>query len=143
MKKIICFIIIVLIIISGIGLAENSINEIEFWGVVVVALEETIEPHIYNGLLESNNWHEENIILLWKQNATRNSIINSLVWLKDNADENDIVLFSFDGHGSYIDQKYGIYAYEGGEISIEELNNLLAVIKPKELKLSSELTGYM
>jgi len=122
MNKIFYLTIIALIIINGVSLAERSINETEYWGVVVVALGETLEPHIYNGLLESNIWHKDNIILLWKQNATREGIIESLGWLKDNVDENDIVLFSFDGHGSYIDQKYGIYAYEGGEITVEELD---------------------
>ena len=101
MKSIICIITIGLIISSGISIADKSINETEYWGVVVVALDQSMEPYIYNALLQKQNWKKENIMLLWKNNATSEKILNSIDWLINNSDEDDFVLFSVDAHGTY------------------------------------------
>ena len=138
MKKIICFIIICLIIISGIGLAEQSINETEYWGVVIVAGEQSMEPYIYNSLIQKQNWKYDNLRLLWKDNATTEEIFNSLDWLITNSDENDFVLFSVDAHGTYSNGNFGIWPYDGdkyGLITVEEMDNKFDEISARGLCL--------
>ena len=134
-----------IVVISGLGVAEakhmNSLsyfektatNETEYWGVTVIALEETLAPHIYNGLTTAANWKEDHIRVLWKEHATREAIIESINWLSENVDDNDIALFSFDGHGSYIHGNYGIYPYSGGDITIEDLAFLIDQISASGL----------
>ena len=110
-------------------------EDIEYWGVIAVALDETLAPHIYNGLSIAENWDENHIRVLWKENATREAIIESINWLSENVDENDIALFSFDGHGSYINKKYGIFPWDGGDITIEELDYIIDQISALGLVL--------
>jgi hypothetical protein len=138
MKKIICYTIIGLIIISGIGLAEQSINETEYWGVVIVAGEQSMEPYIYNSLIQKQNWKDDHLRLLWKENATTEEIFNSLDWLITNSDENDFVLFSVDAHGTYSNGNFGIWPYDGNEyglITVEEMDNKFDEISAKGLCL--------
>jgi hypothetical protein len=137
-EKLICFIIIGLIIISGIGLAEQSINETEYWGVVIVAGEQSMEPYIYNSLIQKQNWKDDHLRLLWKENATTEEIFNSLDWLITNSDENDFVLFSVDAHGTYSNGNFGIWPYDGNEyglITVEEMDNKFDEISAKGLCL--------
>jgi len=125
MKQIICIISIIgLIISSGISIADKSINETEYWGVVVVALDQSMEPYIYNSLLQKPNWNKDNIILLWKNNATSEKILDSIDWLIENSDENDFVLFSVDAHGTYSNGDFGIWPYDGHENGILTVNIL-------------------
>ena len=110
-------------------------NEVEYWGVVVTALPESLGPYVYDGLISSEIWHQDNLCVLYKQNATREKIIDGLNWLATIADENDIVLFSFDGHGSCIGGVYGIWAWDDSAISVEELNGFLDEISYGEMVL--------
>ena len=124
--------------ISNIGLAEKSINETEYWGVFVTSLEESMEPYIYNSLIQKQNWKNDHIKLLWKENATTEEIFNSLDWLIENSDENDYVLFSVDAHGVYSNGDFGIWPSDGheqGMIAVEELDNKLDEINAKGLCL--------
>lgn len=58
---------------------------------------------MYNTLLESKNWKEENIKLLLNENATKSNIRDTIVgWLDDKEDENDVVLIYHAGHGAKI-----------------------------------------
>ena len=56
---------------------------------------------LYNELL-NKGWKTENIKLLTDKNATKQNIIDELDWLQNVSTDNDIVLFSFAGHGSII-----------------------------------------
>ncbi|ENO11896.1 Caspase domain-containing protein [Thermoplasmatales archaeon SCGC AB-539-C06] len=83
-----------------------------FGVVVVVALLESQNPYIYDSLIQSKNWKPDHLKLLWKENATRGDIFNSLDWLIENADDDDIVLFSVDCHGTYQkDEEDGLDEY--------------------------------
>jgi len=56
--------------------------------------------NMYNLLLESKNWKEENIKLLINENATKDKIQDSIVsWLDEREDENDVVLIYYSTHG--------------------------------------------
>ena len=138
MYGIICFIIVGLLITSGISIADKSIDETEYWGVVVVALDQSLEPYIYNSLLQKENWKNDHIKLLWKNNATTEKIFDSLDWLIENSDENDFVLFSVDAHGNYSNGDFGIWPFDGSEngmITVGELDNKFAEINAKGLCL--------
>ena len=125
MKKIIAITIVGIIILNGFGIVAMSNSETEFWGVVVVALDTSQQPYIYNSLRQSNNWKSDHIKLLWMENATKGEILNSIDWLIENADNDDIVLFSVDCHGTYQKGEYGIWPWDGydnGMISVAELD---------------------
>jgi len=125
MKKIIALLFIGIFIGSGCSVSALNNNDTEYWGVVIVALNESQQPYLYNTLLQSLNWDTDHLKLLWKENATREAIFSSLEWLSDNADDGDIVLFSVDTHGTYSSGNYGIWPWDGNEngmITVEELD---------------------
>lgn len=124
MKKIIALFCILLFLLNIVPVSTAQEKQTEYWGVVVVALDQTLEPYLYDALIQIDSWQDGHLKLLWKNNATKHNIQESIQWLSENADENDIVLFSFDGHGSYINQSYGIYATDG-DIPIDVLNTYL------------------
>ena len=138
MNRLICIIAIGLIISGGISIADNSTNETEYWGVVVVALGQSMEPYIYSSLLQKQNWDEDNLILLWKNNATSDKILDSIDWLIENSDENDFVLFSVDAHGTYSNGDFGIWPYDGHEngiLTVDDLDNKFDSINSRGLCL--------
>jgi len=125
MKKILVLLCIGIFIGSGFSGSAITNNDTECWGVVVVALDQSQQPYIYDALLRSSNWDTDHLKILWKENATREAIFSSLEWLSDNADEGDIVLFSVDMHGTYSNGSYGIWpwdGYENGMITVDELD---------------------
>jgi hypothetical protein len=50
-------------------------------------------------LINGGNWDEENIKLLTDNMATKDTIKQSINWLAESADENDVSIFYFIGHG--------------------------------------------
>jgi len=57
---------------------------------------------LYNELLQTKNWNTDHIILLLNQNATKQNITHALELMSSVVDENDIFLFTWNGHGSEI-----------------------------------------
>ncbi|MGC9309046.1 MAG: hypothetical protein ACP5FL_09785 [Thermoplasmatota archaeon] len=121
---------------------SNGDDGKELWAVVVVALGESLEPYIYDALVTTENWNPSHIRLLWKEAATRENILSSLDWLRDNADENDTVLFAVDSHGTYHQGRYGIWPwdgyFDGGFITVDELDAKLDAIQCQEMCLIFE-----
>ena len=83
----------------------------EYW------IEETAIA-MYDLLVNSSNWKEENIKLLLNENATKNNIQNAITgWLDGKEDENDIVLIFYTSHGwktKLSQRRYGhafVYTY--------------------------------
>lgn len=62
---------------------------------------------LYDSLLEVDNWNENNIILLLNEQATRQNIIRALENMSQNVGANDVFLFSWQGHGSDVDDDNG------------------------------------
>ncbi len=50
-------------------------------------------------------WNANNIKLLLNETATRQSILDALDWLITNADQGDVVLFTYNGHGTWVPDK--------------------------------------
>ena len=109
------------------GIKYGINDDVDFWAVTITTDSvNTNECYIYDALRLSCNWNSSHIKLLSDENTTKSMILSSIAWLRDHADENDIVVFSFHGHGScngtYWGGTYGIVAYDGGMITREELD---------------------
>jgi hypothetical protein len=108
---------------SGYG----STTDVDYWAVTIVTDSGGMDDYyIYDALCASPNWDQSHIQFLLNERATKPMIIESLAWLKEHADENDIVVFSFQGHGAcegtYWKGTYGIVPHGGGMITREELD---------------------
>jgi len=110
-------------------------GETEYWGVIVgiadydgrendLPVSNAHMRLIYDTLVSKDNWDDDHVKLLLNDEAKQQDILDALDWLIVNADENDIVLFSYQGHGSSIDddngdetdgKDEGIVAWEGIE----------------------------
>jgi hypothetical protein len=98
-------------------------NERNYYALIIgiekfIGIELPEEDHIdddaiamYELLLNSKNWKEENIKMILNENATKDKIQDAIVnWLGEKEDENDIVLIYHVGHGWKIplrQRKYG------------------------------------
>jgi hypothetical protein len=150
--------------VSGI-ISKNNKNEIdlqksttdtEYWAVIIGFLEYRegynlpihVNPayHMYNSLCNSSGWKKENIQLLLDENATKEAILGSdgktgFGWLRENATEDDIILFYFNGHGSQVE-----------DINNDEEDGKDEIIAPYDIKkeggilnglIGSELVNYI
>jgi len=62
--------------------------------------------YLYSLLQDKDSrWNANNMLLLLNEIATKQNILNALDWLKENTNEGDIILFSFNGHGSFVDDE--------------------------------------
>ena len=111
---------------SQVNLKENKDDNIknisyrntEYWAVIVgiadydgtendLPVSEKHMHMIFDALITKNNWDEDHIKNLINENAKKQDILTALDWLITNADSDDIVLFSYQGHGSSIDDENG------------------------------------
>ncbi len=104
------------------GLGEGT----DFWAVTIVTdAVPRKTPYIYDALKEAPNWNQSHIKYLSHENATKNNILSSIEWLRDHADSDDIILFSFHGHGSYngtqLKGTYGIIPWDEEMVTRDEL----------------------
>ena len=58
--------------------------------------------YVYYSLIKSDNWDEENIILLLNSNATKDNIVQALIQISEILGPDDIFIFSWNGHGSKV-----------------------------------------
>lgn len=121
-------------------------KETEYWAVVVgigdydgkhdLPLNATC---IYDSLLPAKNWNETHIKLLIDENATKTNILGALDWLSEKADSNDIILFSYQGHGNENNLwgEAGIVPWEGmdGFITVGKLDEKFDGIDAKGMHL--------
>jgi len=78
-------------------------------------------------LLNGGNWKESNILDLVESEATKNNTYNAIKWLSDEADENDVSMFYFIGHGTGNDTNQCIITDDGPIYDItlnEHLENI-------------------
>jgi hypothetical protein len=64
-------------------------------------------------LLHGGNWKESNIVELVELKAKRDNIFDAIQWLADEADDNDVSMFYFIGHGTGNDTNQCIIADDG------------------------------
>jgi len=68
---------------------------------------ESTMKYVYDVLIDSSNWDEDNIILLLNEEATRQNIVDNLAYMGSIIDGDDIFLFSWTGHGTQVDDLDG------------------------------------
>jgi hypothetical protein len=107
---------------------SGSTNDVDYWALLIVTDSGGMDRYyIYDALCESPNWDQAHITFLLDETATKSNILESIDWLKNQADDNDIVVFSFQGHGTHNGTfwtgTYGIVPNEGGIITREELDD--------------------
>lgn len=113
---------------SVIKTGSGSTNDVDYWAVIIVTDSGGMDRHyIYEALCGSPNWDQACIKFLLDEKATKSNIIESINWLKDHADENDVAVFSFQGHGArngtYWKGTYGIVPRDGGLLSREDMDH--------------------
>lgn len=94
-------------------ISTNSYGDIEYWGVFIgiadyngsdadLPIPEEVLKRIPHELSQYENWKEDHMKLLIDEEATSKNILESLDWLANVSDENDIVVFCYNGHGTEI-----------------------------------------
>ena len=148
------FVLTIVILVSG---TENQLlstgkiftksGKAEYWAVIVgiadyKGRELDLLPHsnlsyLYTSIMKAENWNATHVVLLINESATRNAILQSLDWLKENVKPDDIVLFSYQGHGYELNGQVGIVPWEGleGFISVNELDEKFDQINAKGMCL--------
>jgi len=105
MKKIIVSAIILGLLLSGttiaIGETEEGDGPVEYWGITISTSSNGWDNFalVLSDILCENGWREDHIKALSGSAATYGNVVDALVWLENNADGNDKVLFHHMGHG--------------------------------------------
>jgi len=118
-------------------------SETEYWAVIVgisdyygvrndLPVSKRHLSLLYDVLVSKDNWMEDHIKLLLNNNAKRESILNAFDWLISNADADDIVVFSFQGHGYSVDDENGD-ENDGKDEGIVPWEGIEAIITDDEL----------
>ncbi|MFW6121594.1 MAG: caspase family protein [Petrotogales bacterium] len=125
-------------------------SEIRYWAVIVGIADyygvkndlPVTKRHLsllHDTLVSTNNWEKNHVKLILNEDATKEGILNGLNWLIRNSDVDDIVVFSFQGHGSSVDDEdgdesdgkdEGIVPWEGkkGFITDDQLDEIFSNI---------------
>ena len=85
-------------LIGGGPFLENTTTNI----FIDIIYSEKQNRYVYDSLLKSKNWKEENIILLTEEQATKDNVTNALINLSKKVDENDVFFFSWHSHGNRV-----------------------------------------
>ncbi len=103
-------------------------NPREYWAVLAAISDYNGVPLPYSinevnnfkgTLLAGGNWDRDHIKMVLGSNATKNGIYDALNWLADNADDNDISIFYFVGHGGRNLTNEYIMAYDRSIYDLE------------------------
>jgi|GEM_PF-7118728 len=110
---------------------EKSVDsEVEYWGLLVAVGEYLNHPeqdrpsmlvevdHLYQTLLEKQNWDAGHIRKLTGSDATLFNIIEGFRWLNQMENENDICLVYITTHGGYLDNDYPPFDESDGKDEI-------------------------
>ena len=105
--------------------SPTSNNPIEYWGICVGGYEEThcTYAEMTKHVLCTHGLKEDHVKLLTGINATKNNLFDTLSWINESADENDIVLLWFFSHGSI-----GYFGLYGNALAYSELDEKLDLL---------------
>ena len=117
----------------------NFIDNREYWAVIIGIGDYPGENHdlpysvneiiaFKNTLLNGGNWNESNINVLVDSQANRPGIFDAIGWLESNADENDVSIIYYAGHGGQTPSNEYLMVYNGS-ISDEELDEKLDTVE--------------
>ena len=105
---------------SGLPVSDNSI---EYWGICLAGYDEGMWPYaeMIKYVLCTHGLQEDHVKLLI--NATKDNLFDTLSWINENADENDIVLLWLFSHGSI-----GLFGLYGESLYYSELDEQLDLL---------------
>ncbi len=115
------FLVSILIIPSISSVAVNAVDAVEYHAVLIGinAYTGSYLPYsvreiqnFKSTLLKCGNWVEPNIKVLLDGNATKRNIESAIEWLAEEADDNDVSLFYFAGHGGRDHEGEFIMSYD-------------------------------
>lgn len=164
MKKISVLIIVILFIIhpSATGKMNSNFfeNDTDYYALIVgcmifkneswnIASEnrtvDSYQRFLYDPLVQSANWHEDNIVFLTDDHADRQSVLDALLSLSLRVDENDVFLFSWHSHGNQVPDLDGDEAFFNQDDRFDETiapydidvvnNSLVNYISDDDLRL--------
>lgn len=98
-------------VIIGISDYQGSDHDLDIPAKEAQTLYDTLQN-------KDNRWNSSNMQLLLDDRATKQNILDALNWLRINADFDDIVLFSFNGHGGFIEDTNGDEIIDGRDETI-------------------------
>jgi len=124
---------------------SNNPSDVEYWAVIVgisdydgisndLPVPDVFMKKIYDVLISDDKYDQSHVRLLLNDEAKRNNILSALDWLSTVSDSNDVVIFSYQGHGSAVEDNNGdesdgmdegIVSWEGldGFITDDELDS--------------------
>lgn len=113
MRTTVFYVALMLLAPSFTSIAGMPENNVHYWCVFIGIADyngteydlPTFEEFLYNGyyqLLQYENWKEDHIRLLIDEDAISKNILEALDWLSMVSDDNDVVIFWYDGHGTEI-----------------------------------------
>lgn len=91
-------------VIAGCSEYQDSRNNIPRLGK---PFPESTFRYVYDVLLNASNWEKENIVLLLNEQATKQNIIDSLMAMGNIIDGDDVFFFSWNGHGTQVQDSDG------------------------------------
>jgi len=104
-------------------LETDTDNNTEYWGVVIEITDTVYNiPSLYNSITSSKNWNSSRVIHIIGANASKKAILESIEWMCNHSDSNDIVFFAVSSHGFSFRDSRGIVSWHNELINIGELN---------------------
>lgn len=104
-------------------LVTDTDNTTEYWGVIIEIIDTVYNiPSLYTSITSSKNWNSSHVIHIIGANASKKAILESIDWMGNHSDSNDIVFFAVSSHGFSFRDSRGIVSWYNELISIEKLN---------------------
>jgi len=104
-------------------LVTDSDNTTEYWGVIIEVIDAVYNiTSLHTSLISSLNWDTSHVIHIIGANASKKAILESIDWIGNQSDSNDIVFFAVCTHGFSFQDSRGIVSWYNELVSIEELN---------------------
>lgn len=91
-------------IIAGCSQYEDSRHDLPPFGK---PFPESTMKYVYDVLLNASNWDKENIVVLLNEKATKQNILDSFRDMGNIIDGDDIFFFSWNGHGTQVEDVDG------------------------------------
>lgn len=104
-------------IIAGCSQYEDSRHNLPPFGK---PFPESTMKYVYDVLLNASNWDKENIVLLLNEKATKQNILDSFTDMGNIIDGDDVFFFSWNGHGTQVEDIDGDEALFNPDDKLDE-----------------------
>jgi len=107
-------------VLAGIGDYAGTTTDLPYSVAEVTAIEQT--------LLAGGNWNASHILVLTDKQVTREALLLSLEWLSEQADDDDLTLFYYAGHGGKSSTNEYLILYDDS-LSDSDLDSALDAVQ--------------